>query len=90
MPTPDPTVLREPELHEKLMMVRRHLALLEERGYSERHALHTMKLRMGWYGKSMPGTKPLREQFRTASTVTEMRQALDEALIIGLGVGCGA
>jgi tRNA-dihydrouridine synthase len=83
MPRPDATLLREPDIREKLMMVHRHLTLLEERGYSERHALHTMKLRMGWYGKSIPGIKPLRERFRTASSVAEMRKALEEMQVIG-------
>jgi nifR3 family TIM-barrel protein len=83
MPRPDATLLREPDIREKLMMVHRHLTLLEERGYSERHALHTMKLRMGWYGKSIPGIKPLRERFRTASSVAEMRKALEDMQVIG-------
>jgi tRNA-dihydrouridine synthase len=78
MSVPDPSLLREPSTSDKLAMIRRHLALLESHHYSERHAIHMMKLRMGWYGKTIPNAKPLRESFRTAPSIRVMRDALSE------------
>ncbi|NBX36718.1 MAG: tRNA-dihydrouridine synthase [Planctomycetes bacterium] len=76
MSVPDPSLLREPSTSDKLAMIRRHLALLESHHYSERQAIHMMKLRMGWYGKTIPNAKPLRESFRTAPSIRVMRDAL--------------
>ena len=76
MPTPDPTLLREPSVTDKIMMIRRHLDLVQSHNYSERHALHMMKLRMAWYGKSIPNGKVLRESFRTANSILDMADAL--------------
>jgi len=76
MPTPDPTLLREPSVTDKLIVIRRHLDLVQSHNYSERHALHMMKLRMAWYGKSIPNGKVLRESFRTANSTLDMADAL--------------
>jgi len=76
MPTPDPALLREPSVTDKVSMIHRHLELLRSHNYSERHALHMMKLRMAWYGKSIPNGKLLRESFRIAMSLREMADAL--------------
>lgn len=76
MATPDPTLLREPSVSDKVSMIRRHLELLSAQNYSDRHALHMMKLRMAWYGKTIPNGKALRESFRTAVSVRDMDSAL--------------
>jgi hypothetical protein len=67
---------REPGLLEKLAIIRRHLELLiRYRGETE--AVRCMQSRISWYGKTMGHVKPLKEACRLASSVGEIRSALD-------------
>lgn len=77
MERPDASALSEPTLNDKLSLIRRHMDLLDEHGSSDRNTLHTMKVCMGWYGKTIPGGKALREAFRTAAHPADMRSALE-------------
>lgn len=75
---PDATKLFAPTLLYKCQMIRRHLDLLTQYASSERHALHTMRSRIAWYSKTMGPIKPLKEAIRTAESLTEMVEAVDE------------
>jgi nifR3 family TIM-barrel protein len=67
----------EPTFREKLDCIGRHLDLLE-RHPDEAHILHCMRSRISWYGKTMGPVKGLKEGFRTAERVADMRSALQE------------
>lgn len=65
----------EPGQLEKLQCIARHIELLE-RYHSPQHALHCMRSRISWYGKTMGHVKGLKEGVRLATTVDQMRQAV--------------
>lgn len=67
----------EPSFREKLECVARHLDLLV-RYHDEAHVLHCMRSRISWYGKTMGHVKGLKEAFRTAARVEDMRNAIDD------------
>jgi nifR3 family TIM-barrel protein len=67
----------EPSFREKLECIERHLDLLV-RYHDEAHVLHCMRSRISWYGKTMGHVKGLKEAFRTAACVEDMRRGIDE------------
>lgn len=69
---------REPTLIEKCRMIARHIELLRTWAPSERHALHAMRGRIAWYGKTMGPVKPLKEAIRTAASLAQMALATQE------------
>lgn len=66
----------EPSLLAKCQLVARHIELLRTYAPSERHAMHSMRGRIAWYGKTMGPVKPLKEAIRTASSLAQMAQAV--------------
>ncbi len=72
MASPEPTLL------EKCQTIARHLELIQQYTTCERLAIHSMRSRIAWYGKTMGPIKPLREAIRLAGSLTEMAEATAE------------
>jgi len=66
----------EPEIDEKLAIIRRHLDLLLT-WRSEREAVRCLNTRISWYGKSMGHIKPLKEAVRLAETAADISNAIE-------------
>jgi len=65
----------EPRIADKIAVVLRHLALMEEYDGPVR-ALQRMRQHISWYGKSMGHVKPLKEAIRLAENFANAREAL--------------
>ncbi len=71
-------VLKEPDIHHRLNMCKRHLELLiKSRG--EKFACNNMKKHFGWYVKGFPGAAALRKLLVTANGEDKMMNLLDMA-----------
>ncbi len=70
-------VSEEPSLLEKCQVVARHIELLQRYAPCERHALHAMRARIAWYGKTMGPIKPLKESIRLAESLESMATATE-------------
>ena len=65
----------EPSFNQKIRVILRHLALLEQ--YRDhRHAVMCMQKRISWYGKTMGHIRPLKEAVRTSDSIEQMRQVI--------------
>jgi tRNA-dihydrouridine synthase B len=67
--------VREPSIADKLDVVLRHLALMQEYDGEDR-ALIRIRQHISWYGKSMGHVKPLKEAIRLATGFAVARDAL--------------
>lgn len=71
------TIPPEPTLNQKLACIGRHIDLLEQH-HSLEHALHCMRARISWYGKTMGHVGRLKDVIRNSRTFKEMRDAVQE------------
>ncbi|MFK7960018.1 MAG: tRNA dihydrouridine synthase [Phycisphaerales bacterium] len=69
----------EPTAADKFRFVRRHHELILEH-HGPRAALRCLSQRIAWYGKSLGHAKPIKERIRTATSPSEIEDALDAAI----------
>jgi len=69
----------EPNLADKFRCVIRHIELLDQ-FQDHRTGVETMRKRISWYGKTMGHVKATKEAVRTAESLSEMRQVLEQAI----------
>ncbi len=63
-------------LVEKCQVIARHVELLQQYTPCERLALHQMRSRIAWYGKTMGPIKPLKESIRTAESLSAVAESV--------------
>lgn len=69
----------EPSFNAKCRVIIRHLELLQE-FIDHRTAVECMRKRISWYGKTMGHAKNVKEAVRVASSLVEMRSAVEAAM----------
>ena len=71
--------LNLPAVEERVAVVRRYFDLMREhRG--DHYAMHHIRRRISWFGKSLPGSKGLKERVRLAATPDDVIAALGDYL----------
>jgi nifR3 family TIM-barrel protein len=70
------TTSAEPTPLEKCQVIARHIELIQRYTTCERLALHSMRSRIAWYGKTMGPIKPLKESIRLAKSLQAMAEAI--------------